>query len=373
MAQAPDKKFAFVKMGRFSNINEKVLAVLRHEFPGWQIEVIDVWADLISPRDPASLLCCLKDYLPEIVTGKKEWRNCLSRTPYFFNRLKRRLAERVAGKGFAFSLQTQSMFDGSVPGTPHFVYTDHTHLANLQYPGFSQSQLFSQAWIALEKTIYHNARFNFTMSSNIARSIREDYGCPAEKVLTIFGGSNSQAPDPALLPDRRYAARNILFVGVEWERKGGPQLVKAFETVVKKIPDAQLTIVGCAPKLNAPNCRVVGKVALSEVSKFYQEASVFCLPTRNEPFGVVFVEAFAHKLPIVSTPIGALPDIVSEGENGFLVPCNDTDALAQRLIELLGDPARCRRFGEHGYLATKDKYTWEATGHRLAENIRRLL
>ena len=73
---------------------------------------------------------------------------CLIRTTYYHDRLRRRLAERLSQRGYVFTLQTQSLFDGSLPGVPHFVYTDHAELQCLDLPGFSPKQLFPPRWIA---------------------------------------------------------------------------------------------------------------------------------------------------------------------------------------------------------------------------------
>jgi glycosyltransferase involved in cell wall biosynthesis len=105
------------------------------------------------------------------------------------------------------------------------------------------------------------------------------------------------------------------------------------------------------------------------VEKYYCRASIFCLPTRLEPFGIVFLEAFAHKLPVVATRIGAIPDFVIPGESGYLVEPGEIDGLAQALNQLLGDPEKCRTWGRKGYEIVQENYTWEKVGQRLHETI----
>jgi glycosyltransferase involved in cell wall biosynthesis len=210
---------------------------------------------------------------------------------------------------------------------------------------------------------------NFTYSTNIQRSIITDYGCPPEKVKCIYAGSNVPHDKEPELNNDNYQNKNIIFVGVYWERKGGPDLVKAFEKVLKVHPDAKLTIVGCSPSVDIPNCNVVGKVKVEELDNYYLNSSIFCLPTKREPFGIVFIEAMMHKLPIVSNRIGALPDFVTDDKNGFLVEPGNSDQLAEVLIRMLNDPEMCKRFGEAGYELVEDHYTWDRVGQRLKENI----
>lgn len=278
------------------------------------------------------------------------------------------MSSRLAKDKYAFSFQMQSLFDASTEGLPHFVYTDHTHLANLYYPNFDPKSLYSKSWIELEKTIYHNATINFTRSSNITRSIIEQYSCKPEKVVCVYAGSNAKV-NHAAIGNRNYEGKNILFVGMAWERKGGPELVEAFKTVLKVHPDAKLTIVGCSPQLDVPNCNVVGQVPLEEVNKYYERASIFCLPTKLEPFGIVFIEALMHKLPVVATDIAAIPDFILDGENGYLVRPNDVEQLARALIDLVGNPRKCQAFGEKGCQIALERYTWEKVGAKIRENI----
>ena len=131
--------------------------------------------------------------------------------------------------------------------------------------------------------------------------------------------------------------------------------------------------MGCSPEINHPNCHVVGRIPLEEVSNYYKNAQIFCLPTRVEPFGLVFLEAFSHRLPVVAIEIGALTDIVSNGENGYLVAPDDIQQLGGRLVELLINPQKCKSFGENGYIAIKDKYTWANTGRLISEHIKKKL
>jgi glycosyltransferase involved in cell wall biosynthesis len=96
------------------------------------------------------------------------------------------------------------------------------------------------------------------------------------------------------------------------------------------------------------------------------------LPTLNEPFGLVLLEAFSYGLPIVATRIGAIPEIVEDGESGYLVGPQNRDDLADRLTTLLGDPARCAHFGERGRQRVRERYSWGETGRRIAAHIERI-
>lgn len=344
---------------------------LKDIFPGHNIVTFQI-VDILKKRPlflMVNFLFTLKEYGSQILSRQKTLSNCFFRTTYIFQRVRKIIPELVKSQNCVFSFQIGSVFDTSTPGLPHFIYTDHSHLENLRYPGYSRKDLYSDRWIALEKTIYQNATLCFTRSSNIQHSIIHDYDCPAEKVVCVYAGSNAMPQNAKQLNNWDYSNKNILFVGNYWERKGGPELVAAFEKIHEVEPEATLTIIGASPELNVENCTVVGKVGLEELENYFSRASVFCLPSKWEPFGIAILEAMQHKLPVVSTKIGAIPDFIKPGINGYLVESGEIDKLAASLLVLIEDPVRCSKFGKAGYEIVNKNYTWEKTGVKIRRAI----
>lgn len=365
---ANKQRIAFIRWGSFSHINDCVQSILERHFVDAQIDVIDI-NDLIPKLNPVSYLHALRHYGHDVALRRKSLSEARERTCFVFQTVRRRLLERLNRHPYAFTFQTQSMFDASKPGTPHFVYTDCTYLANLQFPTFSRRDLPTDDWMQCERSIYENATKVFAMSNNIADSLISDYSCPDDKVALVYCGANVKASKDEILGTSRYAEKRILFVGIDWRRKGGPALAEAFKQVLKTHPDASLTVVGCSPRVNLPNCNIVGMVPLPEVKKYFEQATLFCLPTLIEPFGVVFLEAMAHRLPIVATRIGAIPDFVIEGCSGRLVEPNDSEQIAEQISALLAEPKTCERYGDFGHDLFWSRYTWEQTGVRICGHI----
>ena len=365
------RSFAFIKFGGFSSANDRILEQMCRQYPDFDADIIDVSDFNVVRRSNAIplLISVAREYGPLACLTSRRLLNRVIRTEYCFKKIRAHLLQRLSRKQYLFTFQTQSLFDASVAGTPHFVYTDHTHLANLYYPGKVQTPMAPAAWRELEKSIYQNASMNFTMSSHISRSLIEQYGCARAKVECVFAGSNTPADYAENTSRERFAHKKILFVGIDWERKGGPVLLEAFRKVRRLHPTAELIIVGCSPEVSLAGCRVVGRVPLQEVANFYRSASIFCLPTTVEPFGFVFLEAFSHGLPVIATNIGAIPDFVENGRSGYLVDSNDVEQLANRLGELLGDPDRCAAFGARGRALVGNRYTWNSTVERIARHI----
>jgi len=142
------------------------------------------------------------------------------------------------------------------------------------------------------------------------------------------------------------------------------RVVAAFQRVRQILPDATLTIVGCSPAVQGPGISVLGRLPPEAVDRHFAEAALFCMPSRLEPFGIVYVEALHYSLPIVATDVCDIGDFVIDGENGFLVEPQSPEALAAAIVSILGDPAVCRAYGlRSGALA--DDNTWRKVAERI--------
>ncbi len=167
--------------------------------------------------------------------------------------------------------------------------------------------------------------------------------------------------------------KTILTVGRLVEQKGTEYLIKAMARIQRDVPDVGLEIVGDGPLLPSLE-RLAAKLGLSskvvfrkalvhdKVARSMQRASVFCLPSvtaeagDTEGLGLVLLEAAASTKPVVGTLHGGIPEAVRDGENGFLVPERDVDALANRLILLLKSRELRQKMGEAGRTLVKDEF-----------------
>jgi glycosyltransferase involved in cell wall biosynthesis len=147
----------------------------------------------------------------------------------------------------------------------------------------------------------------------------------------------------------------ILCVAHLYPRKDVPTLLDA----VARLPGVSLHVVGTGPELSrleklakklqlADRVQFLGHVSFERLAVEYRMADVFCLPSRQEGFGIVFLEAMAAGLPIVAARAAAVPELVADGECGILVPPGDAPALAEALERLLADAKERRRLGDAG-------------------------
>lgn len=202
---------------------------------------------------------------------------------------------------------------------------------------------------ALDRRVFRAARRVVAWSEWAARSVREDYGIAPEKIRVIPPGV-----DLTQFPIRRGERRDrgpvrLLFAGYDFERKGGYDLLNVF---LQRFADqAELHLMTTAPvKSDHPRVHVHRNViAFSpEWRELYARADVFVLPTYFEGLPMSCVEAAAAGLPVVAGNVCAIPEIVSDGENGILISPGRRDELTQALAALIEDPARRQEMGRRG-------------------------
>jgi glycosyltransferase involved in cell wall biosynthesis len=152
----------------------------------------------------------------------------------------------------------------------------------------------------------------------------------------------------------------VLNVARQYPRKDTRSLLAAVPRLRARHPDLTVRVVGGGPELPrlaalverlgiGAGVRLLGPLPTDEaVRQEYRDATVFCLASRQEGFGMVLLEAMAAGLPIVACRSGAVPEVVTDGETALLVPPGDPEALAEALLALLADPDRRRRMAEAG-------------------------
>jgi glycosyltransferase involved in cell wall biosynthesis len=273
-------------------------------------------------------------------------------------------------------LQIGAVLDATALGLPVFSYHDGNLARRLDspfgYPKISRS-IISRA-LDYERRLYARVDLIFTMSEWLADSFAEDFGVDRRRIVPVYAGINM--PDVhAAIPFQAHS-QNILYVGKQFERKGGPLLLAAFRRVRRVLPKATLTIVG--PTLSSPEEGVVNpgfvskqtRNGLAMLTRFYESCTVFVLPTLYEPFGVSLVEAMAHARPCIGSRICAVPEIIQHERTGILVEPGDERALADAMLDLLTDPTKARAMGEEGYRRYRDQFTWSKVAERVDTHVR---
>lgn len=311
---------------------------------------------------------------------KRQWRERSVKSIYAFSARSRRIASwarSMQGRADAV-LQLGVLFNAGWGGVPmkHIVYTDYTAQLSAQQPAGGRSPFNPRTlrhWLTLEQKAMFDATHVCVRSELVRQSILKDYGLPAERVSMIGGGANLEKLPP--LAGRKESSGNptVLFIGMDFYRKGGDLVLMAFARTRAQFPNAKLLFLSKGP---IPKEMPIDGVELiepvwrrEEVLKLYERADVFVMPSRLETWGDVFLEAMAYGLPCVGVHGQAMAEIIRHAETGFLVPPDAVDPLADRLIELLADPEKRIRMGMAGRRRVELEFTWDRVVERLAPVI----
>jgi glycosyltransferase involved in cell wall biosynthesis len=176
----------------------------------------------------------------------------------------------------------------------------------------------------------------------------------------------------------------ILSVGNFGRKKGFDVLIQAFCQVRLDHPGVDLVMAGdgygrrdcqhLASDLGIADSVVfLGRVPNSQVPALLKGCQLFVLPSRQEPFGIVLLEAMAAKTPIVATRVGGVPEIITHGQEGLLVDAESPHSLAEGISPLLVNRALATALGAKGYDKVRRQFTWAAVCDRFEDAYRRVM
>jgi alpha-maltose-1-phosphate synthase len=321
-----------------------------------------------------SAVSLLRHFSPK----RSEWLSRVQVQPLSF-KMRTQNAERILkewdGK-YDLIVQLHTLFSAGfdLNKRPYILVTDNTYANTVRYwPQWAPVSGAKQREesIELEKEVYNHAQFCFTWSEFTRQSFINDYGVPPDRVIAVGGGANFIAPD---LSQKPYDTQTAVFVGYEFERKGGYYLLEAWKQVNQQLPDAKLYIIGPYEPLAdpIPGVHWLGRIDnRDELRRRLTESTLFVMPSLFEPYGHAFTEAMGMGLPVVAANHCAMPEIVHHNESGLLVPPRDAQSLAETLVMLLSDPRRASELGHGAYQQIQQAGTWDDVITRMAPYIRR--
>jgi glycosyltransferase involved in cell wall biosynthesis len=253
------------------------------------------------------------------------------------------------------------------------------------YPWFSN---------LLKRSIYENhtvqsmalkkASAALYSSTWAAQSAIKDYATDPQKVHVVpFGANFDENPPRELALSREKSQQcRLLFLGVEWQRKGGEI---AFETLLKLEEmgiEAELIVCGCVPPKKFVHRRMKVIPFLNkndprqreELNKLFLHADFLFVPTRGECYGLVFCEANAFGLPVIATNTGGVSEIVRDGENGYLLPPDaGGSAYAELIAKVYYDDQHYAEMVKASRTAFEERLNWAAWGMTTKKILTELL
>ena len=206
------------------------------------------------------------------------------------------------------------------------------------------------------------SRYLHAVSRPILKRAAEDYKADPAKAFVANLGLRDRAADYP-----RKAAEDgkvrVLYVGRLETRKGAGLFLETAARLCREFPDAEFVLAGKDIPLEGDNhrerfqtqyaddpyvlsrVRFTGMVTEDELYQHYADADVVCVPSKYESFGLVFVEAMIFGRPVIGSRAGGMVEVVADGEQGYLIPPGDVEALVECVRKLIADPDLRARFG----------------------------
>ena len=217
-----------------------------------------------------------------------------------------------------------------------------------------------------------------------ASSAIKDYGVPEEKIAVITMGANmDQSPDRSLIFEKEKNPRlTLLYLAVEWQRKGGPIAFEAMKALLAKGMDVKLIICGCVPpaEFSHPNMEVIpflNKNVKEDQQKFVEVLSTshfLLLPTRADCSLLVACESNSYGMPAISTDTGGVSDVVKDGINGYCLPYDVPGAnYADLIADIYNDKKRYSELIRTSRLRYEEKLNWDKFAEQLKTALEKII
>ncbi|ALJ00972.1 hypothetical protein DC20_20710 [Rufibacter tibetensis] len=232
-------------------------------------------------------------------------------------------------------------------------------------------------WVfELETKAMHEADLILTVSERTARMITKRYGISAKKIQVVYNGADKAPASPVVSAKRK----QVTFLGRLVAQKGPLQFLKVAKVVLNQDPDVHFVVAGHGPQLDEAKLMVkrlgieesvtfTGFLPPAKAEALLKNSSVFCLPALSEPFGLAALEATQAGLPVVITHQTGAAEVLPEAS---VADCNDTEGLAEHILQLLENEELRRRQVEANQKAVR-QLTWGSTADKVMESLHTVL
>jgi glycosyltransferase involved in cell wall biosynthesis len=316
-----------------------------------------------------------------------KWKIAHRRLPFVAKKQAKLAAQRLAGQQVDVIVAPD--------GVPEiaFLQTDIPVLLPLDvtfrlqydyYPEYSHLLPFSiRQGEMIEQRAFHKASKLLFSSPWAARSAIEAYGIDPQKVHAIFFGANlDRIPPRERVLEKKLSDRcRLLFMGIDWRRKGGDIACETLLNLRRLGIEAELIVCGSIPPGIAHEYVTVipyldknDARQAREIEQLYARSDFLILPTRADCAPNVFKEANAFGLPVITSDTGGVADVVRDGENGYVLPFEARgDVYAQVIAQLYRDERRYRRLVQSSRAIFESHLNWDAWGMAVRNILNEML
>ena len=262
---------------------------------------------------------------------------------------------------------------------PTYIYVDNLYASCLLFKKYKEEGWGYNPWgdvsdkyikdaIKYEHGVLQKARAVFCMGEWLAEHAKTVYPDCAHKIFVAYGGINSIAEHMETEREKN----TVLFVGRDYKRKAGDMVVEAVRILNDKYDvDVKLYLAG--PKFKPQNCdypwlKFLGDISYAETGQLMQKASLFCMPSRFEAYGLVFAEALIAGIPCIGRDAFEMQNFIQAGLTGELIREDDAVRLAGKIKKILEDDTYkvnvSNKISDYIH-----KYNWHNTALKIFEKL----
>ncbi len=220
----------------------------------------------------------------------------------------------------------------------------------------------------LEQESYAQIKHFFPISNYVQNNLINHYQINPKQITVVGTGRGNIKP---FTEEKDYKNGHILFVAKErFIDKGGLLLIEGFKIAQQNNPSLKLIIVASneyrSLVSSIPNATVTGYISWQELQNLFNTATLFAMPALNEPWGLVYLEALACKVPILGLNRNSLPEITDNGQYGFLVEEPTPDKIAEAILQAYYNLDTLSSMGKAGQKYCLETFSWEQVAIKIA-------
>lgn len=247
----------------------------------------------------------------------------------------------------------------------------------LQY-GLGNKKINKNPYYFISRAVIRNIDHHLAVSDSLAK-MYVSLKLVKDKMAFVGHGISLQKSTEA--PVSLYGNPNIIIVGRLSEIKGHTYLIHALPQIIKKYPELKLIILGHGPLKDrlikqAEKLQIhhhIEFVGFANPERYFPQCELVVVTSLYESFGLVYIESFASKIPVVAFKTETVTEIIEDNKTGILVEKENVQQLAEKIIELLSNPDKRRQIRENAYNRFETYYNTERMAKETAKWYRAVL
>ncbi|TAL67073.1 MAG: glycosyltransferase [Bacteroidetes bacterium] len=261
-------------------------------------------------------------------------------------------------------------------------------MLNFYYCYFNLNKKTIENGMMLEQSAYDRAKLILFSSDWAAQTAIDNFKVDKNKIHVVPFGANIETEFTyeemkSIILSRNNNIIKILFVGVDWIRKGGDILIQVVRELIKLGFKIELNIIGTNPELREEDYKFTNVHGFlrkwvpeenKKIIDLFKNSHIFIMPTRAEAYGIVFCEANAFGLPVIGPDTGGVPTIIKDGINGYLINHEKpVESIVKLFSSIFSDSKKYTELSLSSFNEYQKRLNWKASILKVRELLNQIV